>query len=84
MKKSRIKKFIIALLIVTIVCISVLALVIGTDKTYSTYVSVIVPEGDDVKVYVGGKDVKIGRRQKLRGKRRFDRNRNGSKRGQTL
>lgn len=58
MKKSRIKKFIIALLIVTIVCISVLALVIGTDKTYSTYVSVIVPEGDDVKVYVGGKDVK--------------------------
>lgn len=58
MKKSKIKKFIIALLIVTIVCISVLALVIGTDKTYSTYVSVIVPEGDDVKVYVGGKDVK--------------------------
>ena len=58
MKKSRIKKFIIALLIVTIVCISVLALVIGTDKTYSTYVSVIVPEGDDVKVYVGGKGVK--------------------------
>lgn len=58
MRKSRIKKFIIALLIVTIVCISVLALVIGTDKTYSTYVSVIVPEGDDVKVYVGGKDVK--------------------------
>ena len=57
MKKNRIKKFIIALLIVTIVCMSLLALIIGTDKTYSTYVSVIVPEGDDVKVYVGGNDV---------------------------
>lgn len=58
MKKSNVKKFIIAFLIVAIVCLSVLTVIFGTNKTYSTYVSVIVPEGEEVSVYVSGNDVK--------------------------
>ncbi len=58
MRKSNVKKFLIAFLIVAIVCLSVLTVIFGTNKTYSTYVSVTVPEGDDVSVYVSGNDVR--------------------------
>ena len=58
MKNFNVKRFIIAVLIVAIVCMSVLAVLFGVDKTFSAYVSITVPEGKDVTVYVGGNDVK--------------------------
>lgn len=42
---------------VAIVCLSVFAVLFGTNKTYSSFVSVIVPDGDEVSVYVSGNDV---------------------------
>lgn len=57
MKNFNFKKFIIAFLVVAIVCLSVFAVLFGTNKTYSTFVSVIVPDGDEVSVYVSGNDV---------------------------
>ena len=58
MRNFNIKKFIIAVLIVSIVGVSVLALIFGTNKTYSGNVSVVVPAGEEVSVYVGGNGVK--------------------------
>ena len=58
MKKHDIKKFIIICLIAAIVCVSLIAILLGTGKTYSAYSSVIVPEGKEVSVYVSGNDVK--------------------------
>lgn len=58
MKNFNFKKFIIAVLIAATVCTSVLAVLFGMNKTYSSYVSVIVPEGNEVCVYVSGNDVK--------------------------
>lgn len=58
MRNFNIKKFIIAVLIVAIVGVSVLALIFGTNKTYSGNVSVVVPAGEEVSVYVGGNGVK--------------------------
>lgn len=58
MKKHDIKKFIIICLIAAIVCVSVIAILLGTGKTYSAYSNVIVPEGKEVCVYVSGNDVK--------------------------
>ncbi len=46
MKKYVIKKFIIVILVAVIVCVSVLAILFGTGKTYSAYANVIVPDGD--------------------------------------
>ena len=57
MKNFNFKKFIIAFLVVAIVCLSVFAVLFGTNKTYSSFVSVIVPDGDEVSVYVSGNDV---------------------------
>ena len=58
MKKYVIKKFIIVFLVAVIVCVSVLAILFGTGKTYSAYANVIVPDGDEVSVYISGNDVK--------------------------
>ena len=57
LKNYNVKKLIIAVLIAAIVCISVLAVLFGIDKTFSAYVSVSVPEGKEVTVYVSGNDV---------------------------
>lgn len=57
LKNCNVKKLIIAVLIAAIVCISVLAVLFGIDKTFSAYVSVSVPEGKEVTVYVSGNDV---------------------------
>lgn len=57
MKNFNFKKFIIAFLVVAIVCLSVFAVLFGTNKTYSTLVNVIVPDGDEVSVYVSGNEV---------------------------
>lgn len=57
MKKYNIRKFVIASLIVAIVSASVLAILFGTDKTYSATTKVIVPQGKEVSVYVSGNDV---------------------------
>lgn len=58
MKKYDIKKFVIVILVAAIVCVSVIAILLGTGKTYSAYSNVIVPNGDEIKVYVSGNDVK--------------------------
>lgn len=58
MKKYVIKKFIIVILVAVIVCVSVLAILFGTGRTYSAYANVIVPDGDEVSVYISGNDVK--------------------------
>ena len=58
LKNCDVKKLIIAVLIAAIVCISVLAVLFGIDKTFSAYVNVSVPEGKEVTVYVSGNDVK--------------------------
>ena len=58
MKKYVIKKFIMVILVAVIVCVSVLAILFGMGKTYSAYANVIVPDGDEVTVYVSGNDVK--------------------------
>ena len=58
MKKENLKKLIIAILAVTVVGVSVLAIVFGMNKTYSAYTKVIVPQGKEVTVYVSGNDVK--------------------------
>ena len=58
MRKSRLKRFIIATLIVAIFCTSIIALLIATKKTYSAFTNVYVPSGNDVTVYVSGNDVK--------------------------
>ena len=58
MKKENLKKLIIAILAVTVVGVSVLAIVFGMNKTYSAYTKVIVPQDKEVTVYVSGNDVK--------------------------
>ena len=58
MKKFNVKKFIIVTLLVAIALVSVMALLFGTNKTYSAYANVYVPDGDEVSVYVSGNDVK--------------------------
>ena len=49
---------------VAIVCLSVFAVLFGTNKTYSSFVSVIVPDGDEVSVYVSGNDVEKDEKSK--------------------
>lgn len=58
MRKSQLKRFIIATLIVAIFCTSIIAILIATKKTYSAFSNVYVPGGNNVAVYVSGNDVK--------------------------
>jgi len=57
MKKYNVKKFVIASLLVAIICASFLAILFGTDKTYSATTKVVVPQGKEVSVYINGNDV---------------------------
>lgn len=57
MRKSQLKRLIIATLIVAIFCTSIIAILIATKKTYSAFSNVYVPGGNDVAVYVSGNDV---------------------------
>lgn len=57
MKKYNVKKFVIASLLVAVICASFLAILFGTDKTYSATTKVVVPQGKEVSVYINGNDV---------------------------
>lgn len=57
MRKSQLKRLIIATLIVAIFCTSIIAILIATKKTYSAFSNVYVPGGNNVAVYVSGNDV---------------------------
>ena len=58
MKKSEIRKLIIACLITLSVLFSLLAVCFSVNKTFSASVRVVVPEGKEVSVYVSGNNVK--------------------------
>lgn len=57
MKKSEIKKLIIACLATLSIILSLLAVCFAANKSFSATVSVNVPEGKEVSVYVSGNDV---------------------------
>ncbi len=57
MKKSEIKKLIIACLATLSIILSLLAVCFAANKSFSATVSVIVPDGKEVSVYVSGNDV---------------------------
>lgn len=56
MKKYNVKKFLITSLLVAVICASLLAILFGTDKTYSATEKVIFPQGKEIKVYINGND----------------------------
>lgn len=58
MKKSEIRKLIIACLITLSILFSLLAVCFSVNKTFSASVRVVVPEGKEVSVYVSGNNVK--------------------------
>ena len=58
MKKSEIRKLIIACLATLSILFSLLAVCFSVNKTFSASVRVVVPEGKEVSVYVSGNNVK--------------------------
>ena len=57
MKKSEIKKLIIACLATLSIILSLLAVCFAANKSFSAAVSVILPDGKEVSVYVSGNNV---------------------------